>query len=670
MKKMLLLIVIIYFMPITFIVQAQNNSEISEANRDLFKNEVDQHLDEFRNLYQIDEKKALTDLEEAEKLATKANNEDLHIYVLSKAASIFYEQNNLHHALSTITKAQNIEINHSDEISLDSKVRLFSISISVYFKTNSSISIAKDLIKKFEALLLKNESDGLFGIYAKKLGSSYYLVRDLDNAEKWTEIAISSISRQDSLSYISTGIQLASIYSENEETEKALSLMDSLSDMADNSSNELLINFYGNYAQLLLMNNESEKAVEMFKSIYNKLDNSSFDNFHKHNLAFRIAQIYFYSNKYKEALEWALLSYEYSMKYGIKTKYFQVIKLLQQIYSIHGNYEKAYTYLEDEIILKDSLNELRLKDELFKLKSELDSSRVVAEYNAIVKVQEYERYILYVFVLFSVILITLFAILFRANKKTKYLNVILADQHVMISEQNEKLEHAVQTKNRIFSIIGHDLRGPISTMYSYLDIISDEDTDATLLDSIKEQLRIAMETSMNLLDNLVFWGQTQQEEIKPNIIKTNTSELLNEVLLQQDIYATSKNIKLKVPQKVGCDIETDVRMMSVILRNLLANAIKFTPINGVISLHCSFTDLKMFVEVRDTGVGMSEEQIKTIQNGLVDSEKGTNNEKGYGLGLQLVKTFTKQLGGTITISSKQGEGTSIKLSFPKSYSLF
>jgi len=290
-------------MPITFIVQAQNNSEISEANRDLFKNEVDQHLDEFRNLYQIDEKKALTDLEEAEKLATKANNEDLHIYVLSKAASIFYEQNNLHHALSTITKAQNIEINHSDEISLDSKVRLFSISISVYFKTNSSISIAKDLIKKFEALLLKNESDGLFGIYAKKLGSSYYLVRDLDNAEKWTEIAISSISRQDSLSYISTGIQLASIYSENEETEKALSLMDSLSDMADNSSNELLINFYGNYAQLLLMNNESEKAVEMFKSIYNKLDNSSFDNFHKHNLAFRIAQIYFYSNKYKEALE-------------------------------------------------------------------------------------------------------------------------------------------------------------------------------------------------------------------------------------------------------------------------------------------------------------------------------------------------------------------------------
>ena len=67
---------------------------------------------------------------------------------------------------------------------------------------------------------------------------------------------------------------------------------------------------------------------------------------------------------------------------------------------------------------------------------------------------------------------------------------------------------------------------------------------------------------------------------------------------------------------------------------------------------------------------MSEEQIKIIQMGLVDSEKGTNNEKGYGLGLQLVQTFTKQLGGTISIKSKEGEGTSIHLNFPRTYSLF
>ena len=82
--------------------------------------------------------------------------------------------------------------------------------------------------------------------------------------------------------------------------------------------------------------------------------------------------------------------------------------------------------------------------------------------------------------------IILFSILLRVNKKTKYLNQILADQHVLISNQKEKLEQSVQTKNRIFSIIGHDLRGPISTMYSYLEVLSDEDTDVNLLDSIKE----------------------------------------------------------------------------------------------------------------------------------------------------------------------------------------
>ncbi|NCP85108.1 MAG: HAMP domain-containing histidine kinase, partial [Bacteroidetes bacterium] len=540
MNNTLLLIVITYFIPFTFKVQAQisSNKSIKESNLNYVL--VDKHINNLRDFYQIDEKKALNEVHEAEKLALQDKNFDLQIYALSKAAFVFYELNNLHHALTYISKALNIEIAHTEEISVDTKVRLLNSSIFIYFKSNSSVSIANDLIKKLEILLVNNKNNTNFGFYASHLGNSYYLVRDLENAKKWTEKAFSSLKSQDSLSYISTGIQLAFIYSENNETKKALELMDSLSDRMDNSSNELLVNFYGNYAQLLFMNNEPEKAIEMFKSIYSKLNNSSLDKFHKHNLAFRIAQIYFYSSNYKDALEWALDSYEYSKKYGISTKYYELLKLLQQIYLNRSNYKKAYTYLEEELVLKDSLNELRLKDELFKLKSELDSSLVMAEYNALVKVQEYERYILYVFILFSIILITLFGILFRANKKTKYLNVILADQHIMISEQNEKLENAVRTKNRIFSIIGHDLRGPISTMYSYLDIISDEDTDVNLLDSIKEQLRIAMETSMNLLDNLVFWGQTQQEEIKPTINKTNLNELLDEILLQQAIYAASK----------------------------------------------------------------------------------------------------------------------------------
>jgi len=323
-----------------------------------------------------------------------------------------------------------------------------------------------------------------------------------------------------------------------------------------------------------------------------------------------------------------------------------------------------------EVQAKDSLNSLVLKNEYFHLNSELDSSHIASDFKTLLKAQKYERYTLNVFIFFSILLIILFSILLRVNKKTKYLNQILADQHVLISNQKEKLEQSVQTKNRIFSIIGHDLRGPISTMYSYLEVLSDEDTDVNLLDSIKEQLRISMESSMNLLDNLVYWGQTQQDDIKPNLVKTNTSELLKEILMQQSIYAASKSITLDIPYKTGCFIETDARMMSVILRNLLANAIKFTPDYGKISLNCDFTDKTMSVEVCDSGVGMSREQIETIQNGLVNSESGTNNEKGFGLGLQLVQTFTKQLGGNITINSIQGKGTSIKLNFPLTYAMF
>lgn len=220
-------------------------------------------------------------------------------------------------------------------------------------------------------------------------------------------------------------------------------------------------------------------------------------------------------------------------------------------------------------------------------------------------------------------------------------------------------------KDKYFSIIGHDLRAPISNIIGFSEL-GIENIDKYKLEKIKRFLKIILSSankSFLLLSDLLEWSKSQsnkiqiyKESINLNKIITSTIDLSSESLIE-------KKIKFNIICNEDLFVETDKYILSTIIRNLLSNAVKFSNIGGSIKIICSEIDKKeggkgVEVIVEDTGVGISLENLNTLfKFDKTVTTKGTNGEIGTGLGLVLCKEFVEKIGGEIKVESKVGKGS-------------
>ncbi len=257
----------------------------------------------------------------------------------------------------------------------------------------------------------------------------------------------------------------------------------------------------------------------------------------------------------------------------------------------------------------------------------------------------------------------------QKNKILEQSEAKLLNQKKEIQKSVNELKEANATKDKFFNIIAHDLKNPFNIIQGYADILKteyDKFTDTERKRMINEIDR-SSEITFRLLENLLMWSRSQRGKIK--IIKENTD--LNDLVRGSiNLYqANAKNKKIAVINTINSSLmlNCDKFTLNTIIGNLLNNAIKFTPENGEIKISGSETENQIHLSIKDNGVGMTDE-IKTnlfkIDEGL--TTLGTNNEKGTGLGLILCKEFVEMNNGTITVESKVGKGTTIKLSFNKS----
>lgn len=235
-------------------------------------------------------------------------------------------------------------------------------------------------------------------------------------------------------------------------------------------------------------------------------------------------------------------------------------------------------------------------------------------------------------------------------------------------ELNEKrLKELNVTKDRLFSIIGHDLRGPIGSFKSLLELML-TDFDLTNTDEVKEILQMAV-TSANstyyLLENLLTWAKSQQNEIVFKQTKENLFDVCEKVIALLSEIAHSKKITIHNTIDKDLLVFVDYNMLSTILRNLISNAIKFTHKGKNIYINSFIDDSKVTIEVKDEGVGIEKETIEKL---FKPSENvvtyGTSGEKGSGLGLLLCKEFVEKHEGKIWVESEIGKGSSFTFSLP------
>ena len=227
------------------------------------------------------------------------------------------------------------------------------------------------------------------------------------------------------------------------------------------------------------------------------------------------------------------------------------------------------------------------------------------------------------------------------------------------------LREANDSKTKLLSILSHDLRSPLNSIQTFLEILVDFDLEEDERKAIKLNLLKETKSTQNMLFNLLSWTKAQMEGgVKVNPVAVSYYEVMDLCIEVQRSAATEKSIALHNDIDRELMILADLDMLKLVIRNLLNNAIKFTKPGGRISVSSERTETHGVLIITDDGIGIDESKAAHLFTMNSVSTYGTNNEKGVGLGLLLCKEFTEMQGGQISLKSNPGEGTSFYLHFP------
>lgn len=245
-----------------------------------------------------------------------------------------------------------------------------------------------------------------------------------------------------------------------------------------------------------------------------------------------------------------------------------------------------------------------------------------------------------------------------------FMLALLAWRYVSNRILNKKLQLLIDTKDKLFSIISHDLRSPFSVLIGYIEILQDEDLTENERKEIVEGLDQVTQNTYSLLENLLNLSASQRGDLDFSPQFVAMEEIIIEV--KSSVAGQLKNKSLTLSQNLDVnEIYADRNMLEIIIRNLVTNAIKYSNINGIITVNSKATQESIQLSVADNGIGMDEETREMLfKTDFVKSQKGTAGEKGTGLGLSLCKEFVNKHNGTIKVYSQPGVGTEFIINLP------
>lgn len=332
----------------------------------------------------------------------------------------------------------------------------------------------------------------------------------------------------------------------------------------------------------------------------------------------------------------------------------QVIEVLDKIALLNEkqhNFKEAYQARSRQYNLADSFyfKDISVRISDLQAEYELNKSQAnVQQLKFINNKQVLEQNILrWIIAGSSVMLLILAAYFFKIRKLNRLLN-----------KSNTALIESNTVKDKLFSVLAHDLRAPLASVINLMDMINRDWLTEEEKDLMMSKLLVHCNASMETLNLLLRWGQMQLKGIMINQTKMLPLKTINRniSLLQESAHQKSINIGKEVPQDlcVFCDADH----LDFLIRNLLSNAIKFTPDGGKITISVeNYLDNQVLFRIKDNGVGVEKERLDSIFNISSESTNGTKNEKGTSLGLFICKEFISANEGKIWAESKVGEGS-------------
>lgn len=329
-----------------------------------------------------------------------------------------------------------------------------------------------------------------------------------------------------------------------------------------------------------------------------------------------------------------------------------------EVFKKAERYDEALKFHEIHHRITDSLATVQVQSNSALIQSQLENKLLRTENDKAALKIKLQRIFFIGLGVFVVLLLVLVGFMVHQRKKREELMA-------RISEQNRELEEHGKFKNRIISMISHDFRTPLNTLKSVIELANigglDKEDYRRLIAGLDGQLKQTSE----FISDLLLWARVQ--------IKGESRE--NQSFKVADVLKTNRNLlsrelekkDLQVNQQCASDLvwKGDKEVVSMAFRNILQNAIKFSPPSGVIDVNCHAEEDRLSIEVRDYGQGMDAEKAKDMFGDCGEIGHGTFNERGSGLGLPLTHDLVRYAGGKIVGKNYPGEGLSMALEFPQ-----
>jgi len=253
--------------------------------------------------------------------------------------------------------------------------------------------------------------------------------------------------------------------------------------------------------------------------------------------------------------------------------------------------------------------------------------------------------------------------LFYIFQITKYIRNSYNSEQALVEKHATELESANDTKNKLFSILAHDLQSPLAAIQNYLEILSELQLDEEERQSFEKSLLDSTKSTKQMLTNLLSWSKAQMEGVTVNLVRTDLKGVLLDIFKTYEPIAAEKGIRIIERLKNDVSISADKDMFQLIIRNLIDNAIKFTDPGDEIIVSDEIIGNECRIVIKDNGIGIPIDQQGTIFSLKARSTFGTKNEKGVGLGLVLCKEYIELQNGKIAFESVAGVGTTFYVSF-------
>ncbi|WP_431111372.1 tetratricopeptide repeat-containing sensor histidine kinase [Winogradskyella poriferorum] len=671
---------------LTFIGFSQNERiddlTVKLAYHEADSTKVDLSLMLIDELYAVEDyEKALLYVNQTAKLSEKLNYTKGLAESTYYRALIFTQRNDYFNAIDNYDKSRKYYLQISDTLGVakvSNSIGLIEIKRGNYTVGLQNSLSAIDIFEK------QNLFDELSSAY-NNLAEAYFKTNQIDKAIDFNFKALDvrkKISDRDGI--ITSTKNIADLYSLRKEYRKSIEYYEKVLEMLNptkdqNLRGEILPKLGSEYLKFKEYDKASEYLAEGLK--YNRKQNNEEGILLALNA---IGNLNLQKRKVKLAEIQLNEAYSIAQKIDNKPALLENYKLHIALDSTRGYYQNAFFWQNKYYDLKDEL--LKINQPVFPVDTEpldLNTSNLIEEEignfeeednsNKTIKTWLNNPLIIYGAIAATAILLTL--LLLNYLKSKKYRETIIEQKEKLkqeqirseaILEQAHHLEEVNQVKDKLFSIVSHDLKDSISSIKAFLDLLKEDSISKEEFRELIPELSENANNASSLLFNLLNWSKSQMQNLEPNPELFNIQDVFHTKMALVEQKVEDKRIVL-IDESQRDFVYADKSMVEIVIQNLITNAVKFSRTGDVITVSNQDVNGKALICVEDTGVGISEENIKKLFNANKNfTTVGTKNEKGTGLGLTIAKDLVELNNGRIWVESTVNVGSKFFIELPKS----